>query len=80
MRWIIPKRRDQDISPRREVASSDFNAPLPENDGGVGVLAEPAVKSVANAGSNEADDDIRAGRVKSFDNPDDLIASLKQPW
>ena len=30
--------------------------------------------------NDSPDDDIRAGRVKQFDNPDEMIASLKQPW
>ena len=80
MRWIIPKRRDQDISPRPQATNADFNAPLAENDGGVCVMTDHITKKVAEAGQNEADADIRSGRVKTFDNPDDLIASLKQPW
>lgn len=78
IKWIIPKRhRDQEITSKSDRQNSDFNAPLPENDGGVCVL-EATAKSIA--GQNEADTDIRAGRVKEFDNPDDMIASLKQPW
>jgi hypothetical protein len=78
MKWMFPKNRNQlsDASP-----SVDFNSALPENDGDGGVcIAESRVKVQIEPGKNEADDDIRHGRVKTFDNPEDLIASLKQPW
>jgi hypothetical protein len=85
IKWIIPKRREEEIVARKErdieVSSfSDFNAPiLPENDGGV-CIADARVQSAEAIDRREADEDIRAGRVKTFDNPDDMIASLKQPW
>lgn len=80
MRWFIPKKQDQEIRSNVEPSSwTDFNAPLMENDGGV-CIAEETCSAVAQAAQGDADEDIRAGRVKRFDDPDDLIASLKQPW
>lgn len=40
---------------------------------------EPFVQMGVEGGLNVADEDIRNGRVKSFDNMKELIASLKQP-
>jgi hypothetical protein len=80
IRWIIPQKRDQAIQTDTEaVTSADFNAPLAENDGGTCVIEAPC-RTRAQAAHSEADDDIQAGRIKRFDNPDDMIASLKQPW
>jgi hypothetical protein len=82
MRWIIPKKKqDQAIFDSWETASNgDFNAPLSGNDADV-CLMEPTC-NVASATSplSTADDDILAGRIKKFDDPDELIASLKRPW
>lgn len=80
MRWITPKKRDQEIRVKTDpIAWSDFNAPLGENDGRP-CLVEVLENKAVQASCSDADDDIRAGRVKQFDNPDDMIASLKQPW
>jgi len=80
MRWIIPhNRQDQDICTNQEPASSsEFNTTLAENDGGVAV-AEPPCKATA-PGQHDADADIRSGRVRRFDDAEDMIASLKRPW
>lgn len=93
MRWIIPKtKQDQEIRVRpteqpEPEAGSVFNVPLAGNDGGVSVidlpcktLASPGQREIAPSGQYDADEDIRAGRVKQFDNPEDMIASLKEPW
>ncbi len=56
-------------------AAPDFNCSLPENEGGA-CVAEARMET----GQNEANEDIRRGRVKRFDSPDDMIASLEQPW
>ena len=77
MKWIIPKcHRQNDVTP-----STDFNSPLPENDGdGTVCVADPVVKNQIECGKNEADEDIRNDRVKTFDDPDDMLASLKMQW
>ena len=79
--WMLPEKKgDQEISPVLESFSwTDFNAPLSDNEGGACVL-EATEKIVLPSSQNEANEDISAGRVKTFDNTDDLIASLKRPW
>lgn len=74
MKWIIPKRRGEEIA-AQDTRSDDFNGPLLENGGG-----ECVVETPVEVGRKEADEDIRQGRVKKFDNPDDMIESLNQPW
>jgi hypothetical protein len=73
MKWCIPRRREQPLTPRGDAhtdsSTADFNGPLPENGG-----------EVCIADGNEADDDIREGKVKTFSNPEDMIKSLNRPW
>lgn len=70
MRWMIPKmKQDQDIcADRKSSTNGGFNAPLAENDGG------------GSPSYYEADEDIRTGRIKQFDDIEDMIESLKKPW
>ena len=80
MKWIIPKRRDQEIySPTEDT--SDFNTWLPENDGNGGEGGVCIAKNVTvSVRVHEADEDITNDRVKRFDDPDSMLESLKQPW
>jgi hypothetical protein len=82
MNWIIRTRRvDRDIVTQKECPSfsADFNSPLSDNDVGV-CVADPPVEVCTKGGRHEADDDIRKGQTKTFNNIDDLIAGLKQAW
>ncbi len=80
MRWIMPKRKDEEISASPDFQPVErFNIPLPENDGSI-CVAEPPCKTVTWTECGNADEDISCGRVKKFDNPDDMIAGLKRPW
>lgn len=77
MKWIktAPRHGDR-ILPRRDAASDtpafggDFN--LSFSEVGTGCSDVPA--------KPDADDDIRAGRTKSFSNVDEMLGSLKHPW
>lgn len=75
IKWLFPKpAREREFT--QNESGYEFNSTLPENDGSVCVEAPPQ----CTIGENEADDDIRAGRVKKFEGPDEMIASLKKPW
>ena len=76
MRRIISKKQAKEIPSDPEPTTlADSTSPPAENNGRICIATK-----VAEAGNNEADADILANRVKRFDNPDDMIASLKQPW
>ncbi|TXT21821.1 MAG: hypothetical protein FD138_3958 [Planctomycetota bacterium] len=69
LHWVI-------VSPRRGGATyaDDFNGTSPENGG------SEELREHHKPDDGKADADIRAGRVKTFQDADSLIASLKNPW
>ena len=68
LHWVI-------VSPRRgTTCANDFNGTLPENGG------SDELREHHKPDDGSADADIRAGRLKSCKDAEDMISALKQSW
>lgn len=80
VRWIMSAKHQDELADTW-VSSADFNAPLRGNDPGADggtCVAEPKAVTAEDAPYHEADEDIQAGRISTFDSIEDMIAALKQ--